>query len=321
MALDLANKTGDYSVLRGIGAPGFQANSVEEISRAFTGLREKEIDLSTIAVVNPRLNQEPTLGDVDGRPMMRVTGFFPGAAVMIDFDMVFEQVDGRWRLFGLSVNPTTRPSELPPTAPLVANGKPVIPQTQVMLALIRGAVLALNQANQTGNYGVLSKMSAPGFRQANSPARLSEIFTALRERDIDLSPVVVIDPGLYAAPAIMGNGMLRLIGYFPSEPERVNFDLAFQLLEGQWRLFGIGLNTSREVPAAAQLSSTSAPPPDAASQQQVTPHDVPLAPTELEGNLEPPGDLADGAPSLSQELVAPLPRLRPVPPKLEPVPQ
>jgi hypothetical protein len=47
----------------------------------------------------------------------------------------------------------------------------------------------------------------------------------------------------------------------------VNFDLAFQFVDGAWRHFGIGLNTSRDAPAgeavAAPAESNAAPAPAA----------------------------------------------------------
>jgi hypothetical protein len=43
---------------------------------------------------------------------------------------------------------------------------------------IRSALLALDQANKTGNYTVLRELGAPGFQAANTAARLSEIFAS-----------------------------------------------------------------------------------------------------------------------------------------------
>jgi len=320
LALDQANATGDYSVLRGIGAPGFQANSAETIAAAFTDLRERSLDLSSIAVVNPRLDQEPIIGDVDGRRMMRLTGFFPGPTENIGFDTVFQEHDGNWRLFGIAVNPTGKPSGLPPPAPLVTDGKPVIPEPQVMLAMVRSAVIALNQANLTGNYTVLNKMSAPGFKEANSPSKLEEIFAALRGRDLDLGPVTVIEPGLYRPPAILNNGMLRLTGFFPSQPERVNFDLAYQLIDGEWKLFGIGVNTSREVVeqgtgGGPTTGETPAPGevPQGARQEPVSGEFPPSPVEEEQGDGELPADSAVVTPEVSTPPLPPSPRLRPLP--------
>jgi hypothetical protein len=126
---------------------------------------------------------------------------------------------------------TVRPSSLPDEARLII--------------LIRTTIIALNQANRTNNYSVLHDLGSPNFQAANSPDRLRELFSALRERDLDLGPIMVISPRLFQEPRIDDRGRLRLTGFFPSQPEQVNFDLAFEMVEGEWRLFGIGVNTSR----------------------------------------------------------------------------
>jgi len=40
---------------------------------------------------------------------LRLTGRFPTKPVRIDFDLLFENIGGQWRLFGISV-------QTPPTA-------------------------------------------------------------------------------------------------------------------------------------------------------------------------------------------------------------
>jgi hypothetical protein len=119
-----------------------------------------------------------------------------------------------------------------------------VPDDLKLLILIRTTLIALNQANLTGDYSVLREIAAPGFRQANNPAQLAEIFTDLRNRKIDLSPIAVVEPKLARPAFINDRGVLRIAGFFPTKPEQVNFDLAFLPIEGQWRLFGISLKTS-----------------------------------------------------------------------------
>ena len=46
-----------------------------------------------------------------------------------------------------------------------------------MLILVRTTLLALDQANKTGNYTVLRDLAAPGF-QVDTAARLAEISPA-----------------------------------------------------------------------------------------------------------------------------------------------
>ena len=246
MALQQANETGNYSVLREIAAPAFQeANTPARLSDAFASLRVRGLALGEIAVVNPTLYQPPV---IDDQGMLRLVGHFNEGSAEVDFELVFQPLGG-WRLFGIGIDPGEAVAGKQGEAAVRAEtGPPTLPDAATMVVLIRGAVAALNHANLTGNYSVMRELAAPGFQQANSFADLTAIFADLRERQIDLGPVAVIDPQLFRPPAIDERGLLRLTGFFASRPEQVNFDLAFQKVSGAWRLFGIGLNTS--LPAA-----------------------------------------------------------------------
>jgi hypothetical protein len=105
-----------------------------------------------------------------------------------------------------------------------------------VIILIRSSLLALDQANETGNYTVLRDIGAPGF-QSNTAAHLGDIFAKLRNDNLDLAGVAVIDPQLSLLPQIEANGLMHMAGFFPSVPTQVNFDLLFAPVNGQWRLW------------------------------------------------------------------------------------
>jgi hypothetical protein len=128
-----------------------------------------------------------------------------------------------------------------------------------VLILIRSALLALDQANKTGNYTVLRDLGAPGF-QVNTSARLAEIFAKQRSDNLDLSGVAVIDPQLNLLPQIEPNGMMRMAGFFPSVPSQVNFELVFAPVNGQWRLFGISVTIGQSAPVAPEPPAPPASP-------------------------------------------------------------
>ena len=128
-----------------------------------------------------------------------------------------------------------------------------------VLILIRSTLLALDQANKTGNYTVLRDLGAPGF-QTNSAARLGEIFAKQRVDNLDLSGVAVIDPQLSLLPQIEANGLMHMAGLFPSVPTQVNFDLSFAPVNGQWRLFGISVSLGQSAPAAPVAPERKPPP-------------------------------------------------------------
>ena len=140
-----------------------------------------------------------------------------------------------------------------------------------VLMLVRSTLLALDHANKTGNYTVLRDIGAPGFAATNSAARLGDIFAKLRNDNLDLSGVAVIDPQLSLLPQIEANGMMRMAGFFPSVPAQVNFELMYAPVDGQWRLFGISVSIGQTAPAAPAPPSPATPPPTAAPKSSKQP--------------------------------------------------
>ena len=151
------------------------------------------------------------------------------------------------------------PQASPPNQPATASPTLAVPPPEVLLVLIRTTLVALTQAVSTGNFTVLRDLGAPDFQAANSPAQLGVIFAGLRNRNIDLSPVVVVTPELSEPPLITPEHMLRLVGYFPTTPLRVQFQILFQPVNGQWRLFGMAVDTAAA--PAASPTAQAAPTP------------------------------------------------------------
>jgi hypothetical protein len=157
--------------------------------------------------------------------------------------------------------------------------------------MIRTAIVALNQANQTGNYTVLRDLGTASFRLTNDSARLAEVFQALRKRQIDLSPVLFFTPKLLQQPVMDPRGLIRLVGFFETAPERVNFDIYYLWEMGQWRLFGVGVVMS---PADATAALPQQENKSAAAPQ---PRGAPAAPKVATGAkpAKPDADARAGA--------------------------
>ena len=54
-------------------------------------------------VIAPQLTQRPTLDQEKG--MLDLKGNFPGQPVQINFEFLYQPVNGQWHLFGISVQP------------------------------------------------------------------------------------------------------------------------------------------------------------------------------------------------------------------------
>ena len=155
-----------------------------------------------------------------------------------------------------------------PNQPATTSPTPAVPPPEVLLVLIRTTLVALNQAVSTGNFTVLRDLGSPAFQAANSPAQLGVIFASLRNRNIDLSPVVVVTPEVSEPPQITQDQMLRLVGFFPTKPLQVQFQLLFQPVNGQWRLFGMAVDA-----VAAPVAAAAAPPEPSPAAKAATPQD------------------------------------------------
>src|SRR5580704_4171866 len=107
------------------------------------------------------------------------------------------------------------------------------------LYLVRSTLLTLNDANRSGNYTVLRDLAAPGFQARNTNADLGQIFSDLRRRNFDLYGAALLAPQFTVVPALDQSGMLHLAGHIPTRPLQINFDLVFQVVGNQWRLYGI----------------------------------------------------------------------------------
>ena len=112
--VDHANRSGNYSVLRDTSASGFQIqNDPSRLAEIFAPVRALRIDLSNALIVAPVYTGGPTLLQAD---VFRVQGYFPLRPSPIFFDFYFQWEQGRWKLFGISIQPATMTQPTPPQA-------------------------------------------------------------------------------------------------------------------------------------------------------------------------------------------------------------
>jgi ABC-type sugar transport system substrate-binding protein len=128
--------------------------------------------------------------------------------------------------------------------PVVTQPAPIpqLPQPVAVLAMLRSTLLAVDHGNKTGNYTVVRDLGSPNFRDANSAAKLAQIFSALSVQGVDLLPVSVVDPTYSKPPEITPARMLYVTGVFPIQPRKVSFEILYEITGGQWRVFGIAIS-------------------------------------------------------------------------------
>lgn len=110
-AVDHANQAGNYSVLRDLSAPAFQLeNDSAKLARVFESLRGSNVDLSNTMLLAPTYASAPVIINPD---ILHVKGYFGLRPTAIGFDLYYQWLQGRWRLFGVSIAPASIASIAP----------------------------------------------------------------------------------------------------------------------------------------------------------------------------------------------------------------
>jgi len=126
--VDHANRSGNYSVLRDTSATGFQINNdPARLAEIFASLRASRTDLSNTLLVVPNYVGAPLLVQPD---VFEVKGYFGLRPTAIFFDLYFQWEQGRWKLYGISIEPRAMAGTQPDPAPAPVTqpaGKPKKP--------------------------------------------------------------------------------------------------------------------------------------------------------------------------------------------------
>lgn len=131
-----------------------------------------------------------------------------------------------------------------------------VPDQLELSKLLWSTMAAVDHANIAGNYSVLRDLAAPGFQNANDAARLTQIFSGVRQSRLDLSNALLLAPTYTATPTLIAPDVLRLQGLFGIRPTAILFDITYQWVGGRWRLFGISLGSqgiASQQPGSAPL--------------------------------------------------------------------
>jgi hypothetical protein len=103
VAVDLGNKTGNYTVLRDLAAPEFRdANSPAQLGRIFANLVAQRIDLLAVTVVEPTYKTPPV---ITPKNLLYIVGSYTIRPHPIDFELIYQMDQGRWRLYGILIRP------------------------------------------------------------------------------------------------------------------------------------------------------------------------------------------------------------------------
>jgi hypothetical protein len=67
-----------------------------------------------------------------------------------------------------------------------------------------------------------------------------------------MSAVAVLEPQITQGPQIEPGNLVRLAGFFATGGQQLNFELAFQPVDGRLKLFGVSANLAQPQAASGQ---------------------------------------------------------------------
>jgi hypothetical protein len=117
-----------------------------------------------------------------------------------------------------------------------------VPSALIQEVMIKTYLLTLNDANITGDYGVLHARLAKPFREQFDAARLKKIFKPFHDKKIDFGVIAAKPPVASEKTKIDNRGALVMRGYFDTEPSRVLYEIDFIPSEGEWKPIKINVH-------------------------------------------------------------------------------
>ena len=152
-----------------------------------------------------------------------------------------------------AVSPKPRPqtagTSAPPAAPAAPPNRLAGPKQATATALpqslylVRSTLLALHDANRTGNYTVLRDLSAPSVRNRSSSADLATVFAGLRRSNLDLSIAALGQPEFDGPPMLDAARRLHLKGEYATQPNRIVFEIVYEVVDGHWMMSDLSIAT------------------------------------------------------------------------------
>lgn len=111
IALDHANRTGNYSVLRELASTNFQLkNAADHLAHVFSGMRRSHIDMTAAALQQPHWLSPPALTPDNALSLRGTMSALPSP---VAFDVRFSIEEGIWKLDAIEISPAkTQISEL-----------------------------------------------------------------------------------------------------------------------------------------------------------------------------------------------------------------
>jgi hypothetical protein len=166
-----------------------------------------------------------------------------GGVVPVEIDLVKEA--GQWKILSLTrkAGGLKEAREKEEATPSPRTAAREIPSEEAIATLINETIEFLgegiNKNDFTDFYGHISKL----WQSQTDEASLKKAFNDFTSKKIDLTIVRGKKPVVSEPPYIDQDGILRLKGYYPTQPYIVQFELGYLYEHPGWKLLAISVST------------------------------------------------------------------------------
>jgi hypothetical protein len=203
--------------------------SLEKFSAAFQPFLEKSFDISNIAKSEPVFDDPPEI-DKDG--VLALNGSYPTRPKKVTFKLKYVQEKSAWKLLGIHVA----------VLPVV---KHVVPSEAQAKRLALDSLLAFDKAIKAESFDRFYAQIAKLWQAQTTSAKLQEIFQQFIAQKADIAGIADVEPVFDSEPAINKDDFLVLKGSYPTQPDKVFFELKYASEDESWKLVGINVNVKK----------------------------------------------------------------------------
>ena len=132
---------------------------------------------------------------------------------------------------------------------------PAVPSEKELKTLTHDSLLAFNKAVQAKDFTAFHKQISALWREQITPAKLKSIFQTFIDQEIDLDPIIPLEPVFDEPAKIDDDEVLVLNGHYETRPSVVQFRLKYLNEESQWKLVGIKVDVKPANEPAGKIPS------------------------------------------------------------------
>jgi hypothetical protein len=201
--------------------------SVEKFTAIFQAFIDKGYDISNIAKSEPDFDVPPAI-DSDG--LLVLKGHYPTKPNKVTFKLTYISEASAWKIMGINVQ----------AAPSVENTGEV-PTDKEVKKLALDSLLLFNVAIQTKSFDNFYTKISKLWQKEISPEELFRTFRSFVEQNVNIALIVKERPDFDGTPTVNDDGILVLKGSYPTQPNKVFFELKYVFEDESWKLVGINV--------------------------------------------------------------------------------